>query len=126
MQPKTVAVCPVVALRPGGPCAMATLFDGRAVISWRARCRHRTKGEKQGFPSQQRGLVDLVLRQRARQAHTFGGDGQHSLANVADGEQDVSLAPVAHREIPTGATSLMEAPIEAAVQPVRFVPYPSL
>ena len=31
--------------------------------------------------------ANLALRECARQAHAFRGDGQHSLANVMDGEQ---------------------------------------
>ena len=36
-----------------------------------------------------RGSADLGLSECARKAHAFGGDGQHSLADVGDGEQDV-------------------------------------
>ena len=89
MHPKTVTVRPVVACRPGGPCWIAALPEGRTVTSWRARCE---AGECVSGDGRARTDVEahLCLCECARETHGFGGDGQHSLANVADGEQDVA------------------------------------
>ena len=45
--------------------------------------------------------ADLRLSECARQAHASRGDGQHRLANVEDGEQDVAPTLAAHRGFPS-------------------------
>ena len=68
---------------------MAALPEGRTVTSWKARYVRVSTGlnlnERRGGGA----IADLGLSECARKAHAFGGDGQHSLANVGDGEQDV-------------------------------------
>lgn len=45
-------------------------------------------------------ITNLAFRDCARYAHAFGGNSQHSLANVVDGEQGVALTRDVDRGFP--------------------------
>ena len=111
VQPNTVTVCPVVALLPGGPYWIAALPDGCTLRSCRARCANTTQPDYvswQESTSNHAGeATDLALSECARQAHAFRRDGQHTLANVADGEQAVARTPTAQPGFPGRAFSLL-------------------
>ena len=108
VQPNTVTVCPVVALRPGGPYWMAALPEGCTLRSWRARYANKTQPDEVSWQestlNQAGGPTDLALSECARQAHAFRRDGQHTLANVADGEQAVARTPTAQPGFPGRAS----------------------
>ena len=87
---------------------MAALPEGCTLRSWRARCANTTQPD---YVSRQESTLNyaeaatyLAVSECARQTHAFRRDGQHTLVNVADGEQGVARTPTAQPGFPGRAS----------------------